>query len=133
MILDVVRANGFQAASTVSTKAVGSTGSLNDSLARDLNAPAGYPTHQGLFNTPLNMNQYQRSSPRDFLVNTVQYLTAHPRIGGKIDIRTDCLATRVLFRPNSKQVIGVEFMDGQSLYRADPRATTSSPAGVLGM
>ena len=120
-----------KAASTVSAQEVGSTGSLNESLGRDLNDPTGYATHQGLFNTPLNMNQYQRSSPRDFLVNTVQYLISNPHIGGKIDIRTNCLATRVLFKPSTTQAIGVEFLDGQSLYRADPRATTSS-AGVLG-
>ncbi|KAN0089065.1 GMC oxidoreductase [Hyaloscypha variabilis] len=122
--------NMLEAASTVSAQEVGSTGSLNDSLARDLNDPTGYSTHQGLFNTPLNMNQYQRSSPRDFLINTVQYLASNPQIGGTIDIRTNCLATRVLFKPYTTQAIGVEFLDGQSLYRADPRATTSSTGAV---
>jgi len=38
----------------------------------------------------------------------------------------------VLFEPNSTRVIGVEFLDGESLYRADPRAQESS-AGVAGM
>jgi choline dehydrogenase len=78
------------------------------------------------------MDQYKRSSPRDFLVNTAQYLSAQAPSGGSIDIRTNCLATRVLFQPNSKRVIGVEFLDGQSLYRADPRAG-QAPDGVTGM
>jgi choline dehydrogenase len=79
------------------------------------------------------MDQYKRSSPRDFLVNTAQYLSTQDQGHGRIDIRTECLATRVLFeKPNSTRVIGVEFMDGQSLYRADPRAQDASN-GVAGM
>jgi choline dehydrogenase len=78
------------------------------------------------------MDQYKRSSPRDFLVNTAQYLSTQVSSRGSIDIRTECLATRLLFEPNSTRVIGVEFLDGESLYRADPRAQESS-AGVAGM
>jgi choline dehydrogenase len=78
------------------------------------------------------MDQYRRSSPRDFLVNTAQYLSMQNPVHGKIDIRTQCLVTRVLFAPGSTRAIGVEFIDGQSLYRADPRAQTAS-AGVAGL
>ena len=116
----------------MSAQEVGSEANLTDSLLRDLNAEANYETHQGLFNTPINMNQYKRSSPRDFLVNTAQFLSAQQPIQGKIDIRTECLVTRILFKPGSTQAIGVEFLDGQSLYRADPRAQGESN-GTAGM
>jgi choline dehydrogenase len=76
------------------------------------------------------MDQYKRSSPRDFLVNTAQYLSTQGR--GRIDIRTECLATRVVFEANSTRAIGIEFRDGQSLYRADPRAQGASD-GIPGM
>jgi choline dehydrogenase len=105
---------------------------LTYALQRDLNGATDYETHEGLFNTPLNMDQYRRSSPRDFLVNTAQYLSTQTPVRGKIDIRTECLVTRVLFASGSTRAIGVEFLDGQSLYRADARAQTAS-AGVAGM
>jgi choline dehydrogenase-like flavoprotein len=76
---------------------------------------------KGVYNTPLNMDKYKRSSPRDFLVNTAASLAS--RSGrGKIDIRTRSLATKVIFQSGTTRAIGVEFRDGQSLYRADPRA-----------
>jgi hypothetical protein len=78
------------------------------------------------------MNQYKRSSPRDFLVNTAQYLNSQSPVKGKIDIRTECLVTKVLFQPGTTIAIGVEFLDGQSLYRADPRAKGASN-GTAGM
>jgi choline dehydrogenase len=116
----------------VSAQKVGANGNLTEALQRDLNGVTNYETHQGLFNTPLNMDQYKRSSPRDFLVNTAQYLSTQNPVRGKIDIRTNCLATKVLFAPNSKRAIGVSFLDGQSLYRADARAGATA-AGVPGM
>jgi choline dehydrogenase len=71
-------------------------------------------------------------------MNTAQYLSnlsilsAQGQGSGRIDIRTECLATSVLFQPNSTRVIGVNLVDGQSLYRADPRAQEASD-GVAGM
>ncbi|KAH6696462.1 GMC oxidoreductase [Leptodontidium sp. MPI-SDFR-AT-0119] len=121
----------LQAGLNVSEQTVKPGRNLNDSLARDLNAFEDYETHQGLFNTPLNIDHYKRSSPRDFLINTAQYLSTYGG-SGRIDIRTECLATRVLFKPKTTHAIGVEFMDGQSLYRADPRAQNAFH-GVIGI
>jgi len=72
------------------------------------------------------MDQYQRSSPRNFLVNTAQALNADPAHSGYIDIRTDCLATKVVFARGTTRAIGIEFIDGKHLYRADPLATSDS-------
>lgn len=108
---------------------VNSVAELSRLLSRDLNAASGHSNETGLFNTPLNMDQYKRSSPRNFLVNTAQALNASKTAQGRIDIRTECLATRVVFAPGTTRAIGVEFLDGESLYMADPRAngTGGSP------
>ena len=104
-------------------------GELTGLLSRDLNAASGHSTETGLFNTPLNMDQYRRSSPRNFRINTANALNASKTLQGRIDIRTDCLATRIVFAPGTTRAIGVEFLDGESLYMADPRAngTGGSP------
>lgn len=120
----------MQAAAELGGDSIRSKQDLIDKLQGDMNAPS--PANlKGLYNTPLNMDRYKRSSPRDFLVDTAQLL-ASKRKQGKIDIRTNCLATKVIFRENTKHVIGVEFLDGQSLYRADPRSR-GSEVGTKGM
>jgi len=97
---------------------------LRSLLDRDLNAESPEKA-KGVYNTPLNMNQYQRSSPRNFLVDTAQALESISGHGGRIDIRTDCLATKVVFAPGTTRTIGIKFLDGKHLYRADPLATSS--------
>lgn len=107
---------------------VNSVSDLATLLQRDLNEGSpGYSTEHGIYNTPLNMNQYKRSSPRDFLINTAAGVNAFATNGGKLDIRTNCLVTRVIFAPCSTRAIGVEFLDGESLYRADPRTWNATP------
>lgn len=106
---------------------------LTTLLQRDLNAGSpSYATEQGLYNSPLCMDQYKRSSPRDFLVDTAVALSSSSRTG-RIDIRTNCLVTRVIFAPRTTRAIGVEFLDGESLYRADFRAARNGSTGIPGM
>src|SRR4051812_47229538 len=72
-----------------------------------------------------------RSGPRDLIVETAK---ERNRDGSKkypLDVRTDCLATLVLFASDlgadsKPKAIGVEFMDGKSLYEADPRWTSAT-------
>jgi choline dehydrogenase len=93
-------------------------------LQRDVNSsdPVRDVT-EGIYHIPLAMNQAKRSGTRDFLVNTAKKYPLH--------IRTSCLATRVLFEENSvirntPKAIGVEFLEGSSLYKADPRSSSST-------
>lgn len=112
------------AAAQVGT-AVESTKDLLAVLARDLNdGRVQSGTEQGLFNPVLSMDTFRRSSPRDFLRSTQRLLDEQYRRPdvGKIDIRLNCLATRIIFEPGTKKAIGVEFLDGPHLYKADPKA-----------
>ncbi|KAI0400503.1 choline dehydrogenase [Xylaria palmicola] len=82
--------------------------------------------------------KYRRSSPRDYVYDTA---TAKNRDGSKkypLDVALHTLVTKVTFdKPKSScgkpKATGVEYLFGESLYRADPRATnkdTGRPGSV---
>ncbi|KAJ5619453.1 hypothetical protein N7510_003437 [Penicillium lagena] len=93
-------------------------------LQRDVNSSDPHrDVTEGIYHIPLAMSQAKRSGTRDFIVNTAKKYPLH--------IRTSCLATRVLFEENSvtrntPKAIGVEFLEGSSLYKADPRSSLSA-------
>lgn len=93
-------------------------------LLRDMNSndPRRDAT-EGIYQLPLAIGNGKRSGTRDFLVDTARQ---YP-----LEIRTGCLATRVLFDENSgantiPKATGVEFLEGSSLYKADPRSSSST-------
>ncbi|KFY90769.1 hypothetical protein V500_04965 [Pseudogymnoascus sp. VKM F-4518 (FW-2643)] len=78
---------------------------------------------EGIYQLPLATSNGKRNGPRDFLVDTAKKFP--------LEIRTNCLATRVLFDETSginttPKAIGVEFLEGASLYKADPRSNPSA-------
>lgn len=93
-------------------------------LLRDVNSndPRRDST-EAIYQVPIAVSQGKRNGARDFLVDTAKQ---YP-----LSIRTGCLATRVLFEENSgvnitPKAIGVEFLEGNSLYKADPRSGSSA-------
>jgi choline dehydrogenase len=93
-------------------------------LLRDVNSidPRRDMT-EGIYQLPLATSNGKRNGPRDFLVYTAKKFP--------LEIRTSCLATRVLFDESSgisttPKAIGVEFLEGASLYKADPRSNPSA-------
>jgi choline dehydrogenase len=92
-------------------------------LLRDVNSVESLRDGiQGLYQLPLAVNGAKRNGPRDYLVETAKTFP--------LEIRTHCLATRVLFEQvgGAPKAIGVEFLEGKSLYKADPRAKASAPS-----
>ncbi|KAL4864172.1 hypothetical protein BDV12DRAFT_176601 [Aspergillus spectabilis] len=92
-------------------------------LLRDANSTdPGRDSTEGIYQLPLATSHGKRSGPRDYLVETAQ---EYP-----LDIKTSCLATRVLFDDSpaapTPRATGVEFLEGRNLYRADPRSSTSA-------
>lgn len=80
----------------------------------------------GLYRPAMSMGRIgRRSSPRNYLVATAN---AKNTDGGRkypLFIHTHTFATRILFdevgRDSKPKAIGVEFLEGQSMYKADPR------------
>ncbi|EMT74434.1 Choline dehydrogenase [Fusarium odoratissimum] len=78
---------------------------LGQVLLRDLNAP-GQTSKTGLYQVPLSMADSVRGGPRDFILNTAKASGSKPR------------------------AVGVNYMQGASLYRADPRSGSAKPTGT---
>lgn len=79
---------------------------------------------EGPFIAPMATGfDYRRHGVREHLLATQ---AAYPDL---LHIRTNALATRVLFDGNT--AIGVEFLDGPRLYKADPLRDEEASTGVL--
>jgi len=68
----------------------------------------------GIFKTPLTTDQGRRMGSREFLLH------ARAACGGRLVIRTNALVSRVILDEENRAT-GVEYLPGESLYRADPR------------
>ncbi len=76
---------------------------------------------EGLSFTPLAVVNGKRNGPREYLLRTKQ---EYPR---NLTIQLGALTTRVLFE--GKRAVGVEFLEGRHLYKADPQANGRSVSG----
>lgn len=107
-------------------------------LAADVNSGLpGRDTLQGLFQIPLAMTGTRRNGPRDFVYSTANAKNPDGSRKYQLDIRTNCYVTKLLYsganNSTGKPVVnGVSFLDGKSLYKADPRSgsTTGIPGSV---
>ena len=100
---------------------------LGEILLRDINADT--PTRdsdEGLYQVPLTVTSHKRNGPREFVLDTAKSYN--------LDIRKNCLVTKVRFDTSlgEPRAIGVDFLDGKSLYSADPRAATANTIGNPG-
>ncbi|RDW64409.1 uncharacterized protein DSM5745_09820 [Aspergillus mulundensis] len=123
-LLSLVIAAGTAMGQNLVGKVLNTVTGLAGILLRDLNTDiAGRDRQEGLFQVPLAVKvpDYKRTGPRDFLLDTVDE-------GYKLDIQLTTLVTKVLFDTSGSipRAIGVYYLQGQSLYRADPRASSSS-------
>ncbi|KAH8805186.1 putative choline dehydrogenase [Xylogone sp. PMI_703] len=103
---------------------------LGEVLLRDLNAP-GQPEKTGLYQVPLAMADSTRNGPRNFVLDTANATNPDGSRKYHLDIRLNTLVTKVRFVQDgaTPKAVGVDFLDGQSLYRADRRSTSASPTG----
>lgn len=103
---------------------------LGQVLLRDINAP-GQPEQEGLYQVPLAMWDSTRNGPRNFILDTANAVNADGSRKYKLDVRLNTLVTNIRFVQNgtTPKAVGVDFLDGQSLYRADLRSGSASPTG----
>jgi choline dehydrogenase len=85
----------------------------------------------------MDSTNYRRSSPRDYVYNTWAAKKADGSQKYKLDVALNTLATKVTFDTKGKKgkkprATGVEYLHGQSLYRADPRASLTKGSGEAG-
>jgi choline dehydrogenase len=103
-------------------------------LAGDANADSPLrDSTQALYQIPLSESNGARNTVREFLLSVAGATNSDGSKKYKLDIRTNCLATKVNFDTSgpTPKATGVSFLDGQALYRADKRAAKAAP-GVPG-
>jgi choline dehydrogenase len=76
---------------------------------------------EGLSFTPLAVADGKRNGPREYLLRTKK---EYPN---NLTIQMGALTTRILFE--GKRAIGVEFLEGRHLYKADPQAKGKTSSG----
>lgn len=93
-------------------------------LANDPNSQANpaRDSTEGFFQVPLTMDSGNRTGVADFIKSTVAD-------GFPLDVRTNAFVTKITFDKSGKtpKATGVEFHDGEYLYRASPRSRHSKP------
>ena len=96
----------------------------------------GRDTTPGLYQMALSAHNGARNGPRDFVYSVSNAKKADGSKMYPLDVRLNCLVTRVIFsnypEHSTPRATGVEFLDGKSLYRADPRASASRHSGRAG-
>jgi choline dehydrogenase len=84
---------------------------------------------EGLFFTPLAVENGKRTGPREFILRTekecAERRARDKEFRGELVIRKRALATRVLFE--GTRAVGVEYIDREHVYRADPAAEQETP------
>lgn len=108
---------------------------LKKLLFRDLNSGLpGRDFQQGLFQMPIATRDGSRSGPRDFMVEVSEARNIDGSRRYHLDIMLDTLVTRVRFdhSGSAPRAVGVDYMQGKSLYAADPRAARSAAPRATG-
>ncbi|KAF7538460.1 hypothetical protein G7054_g2876 [Neopestalotiopsis clavispora] len=103
---------------------------LGQVLLRDINAP-GQTSQTGLYQVPLSMENNVRGGPRDFILNTANAVNSDGSRKYKLDVKLNTLVTKVRFDESGSvpKAVGVDYLEGASLYRADPRSTSATETG----
>jgi choline dehydrogenase len=89
---------------------------------------------QGLYQVPLaiKLPESKRNGPRDFILETANAVNPDGSRMYHLDLRFHALVTKIRFDQSGSvpKAVGVDFLDGQSLYRADPRSGSASATGA---
>ncbi len=109
---------------------------LGEVLTQDINADTpNRDQQQDLYQVPLAVGDtsVKRTGPRDFIMDTVNAVNSDGSRKYVLDISLNTLVTKVRFDTSgsSPKAVGVDFLTGNSLYRADPRSSSAS-AGTPG-
>ncbi|TDZ31461.1 Oxygen-dependent choline dehydrogenase [Colletotrichum spinosum] len=126
LILSAASAMGQSLLGTLLTTVTG----LGQVLLRDLNAP-GQTSETGLYQVPLSMTDSVRGGPRDLILNTANAVNSDGSRKYHLDIKLTTLVTKINFDQTGTKprATGVEYEEGASLYRADPRSGSATSTG----
>ncbi|KAJ5369186.1 Glucose-methanol-choline oxidoreductase [Penicillium cataractarum] len=137
-LLSLILAGATAAGQSLLGKLITTVTGLAGVLLRDLNNPLPSRDYdEGPYQVPLAVDvpEYKRTGPRDFVLKTANAVNSDGSRKYHLDIQLKTLVTKVRFDTTGSKpkATGVDYLLGQSLYRADPRASqTSSSTGTPG-
>ncbi|KAI2730774.1 CAZyme family AA3 [Penicillium roqueforti] len=136
-LLSLILAGATAAGQTLLGKLITTVTGLAGVLLRDLNNPLPSRDYEeGPYQVPLAVDvpEYKRTGPREFLMKTVNAVNSDGSRKYHLDIQLNTLVTKLRFDTTGAKprATGVDYLRGQSLYRADPRASQTSSNGTPG-
>jgi choline dehydrogenase-like flavoprotein len=128
-VLSLVISAATAMGQTVVGKIITTVTGLAQILLSDLNNPA--PTRdqtEGVYQVPLSMHSHVRDGPRGFILDTASATNSDGSLKYQLDVKLNTLVTKIRFDQSgdTPRALGVDFLEGQSLYKADPRFSSSS-------
>lgn len=129
-LLSLIIAAGTAFGKNILTLLVSTVTGLAGILTEDLNAP-GQTSKEGTYQVPLAITNSKRNGPREFILSTANAVNSDGSRKYHLDVKLTTLVTKVRFDHNATtpRAVGVDFMTGQSLYRADLRSGSASSTG----
>ncbi|KAI8265661.1 Oxygen-dependent choline dehydrogenase [Colletotrichum sp. SAR11_239] len=129
-LLSLIIAAGTAMGKSILTALVSTVVGLGQVLLRDINAP-GQASQTGLYQVPLAMTDSIRGGPRDLILNTANAVNSDGSRKYHLDVKLNTLVTKINFDQSGDKprATGVDFMEGASLYRADPRSGSATSTG----
>ncbi|KAJ6078483.1 hypothetical protein N7467_008236 [Penicillium canescens] len=136
-LLSLILAGATAAGQSLLGKLVNTVTGLAGVLLRDLNNASPTRDYEtGPYQVPLAVDvpEYKRTGPREFLMKTVNAVKPDGSRKYHLDIQLNTLVTKVRFDTTGAKprALGVDYLRGQSLYRADPRASRTASNGIPG-
>ncbi|OQE09984.1 hypothetical protein PENVUL_c005G01949 [Penicillium vulpinum] len=136
-LLSLILAGATAAGQTLLGKLITTVTGLAAILLRDLNNPLPSRDYEeGPYQVPLAVDvpEYKRTGPREFVMKTVNAVNSDGSRKYHLDIQLNTLVTKLRFDTTEAKprATGVDYLRGQSLYRADPRASQTASHGTPG-
>lgn len=133
-LLSLIIAAAYATGKSILGLIISTIGGLTDILLRDINVDsAGRDAAEGLYQVPIAVDGGNRNGPREFVLNTANAVNADGSKKYQLDLQLNTLVTKIIFDTTGAKpkAVGVNYLVGKSLYRADPRSGSAS-AGVAG-
>jgi choline dehydrogenase len=135
-LLSLIIAAGTAMGQGLLGKLLNTVTGLAEVLLRDINAyTPNRDSQEGLYQVPIAVSEVakKRTGPRDFILATANAVNADGSRKYHLDIKLNTLVSKVRFDTTGARpkAIGVDFIEGHNLYRADPNSGSAS-AGISG-
>ncbi|KAI0478210.1 hypothetical protein F4859DRAFT_478984 [Xylaria cf. heliscus] len=129
--LNLVLSGATAAGKGILTGLISTVTGLAHILTLDINAP-GQLGKPGLYQVPISIKNGVRASPREHILDVANAVNDDGTRKYHLDIKLNTLVTKINFDESGSvpRAVGVEYMEGRSLYRADARSTTAAVTGT---